>query len=114
MSTLVKNKFILLRNSSSLLKILTIALFIASCAKERREVDISNTDLSTEILRLDVDLFENTNDELNEEDILAIVFGLPIKYMEMRRKSIINNKAFTDEDIIRIVDICRNALKGEE
>lgn len=44
-------------------------MFIASCATERPEVDISNTTLSTEILRLDVDLFENTNDELNEEDI---------------------------------------------
>ncbi len=51
--------------------------------------------------------------KLNEEDIIAIVFGLPIKYMEMRRKSIITNKQFTDEDINKIVGICRNALKGD-
>ncbi len=50
---------------------------------------------------------------LNEEDILAIVFGLPIKYMEMRRKSIISNKLFTDKDINTLVSICRNALKGD-
>ncbi len=49
---------------------------------------------------------------LNEEDILTIVFGLPIKYMEMRRKAIITNKPFTDEDINTIVSICRSALKG--
>lgn len=52
--------------------------------------------------------------KLNEEDILAIVFGLPIKYMEMRRKSIITNKQFSDDDINTIVGICRNALKGGE
>ena len=51
--------------------------------------------------------------KLNEEDILAIVFGLPIKYMEMRRKSIISNKPFTDKDINTLVSICRNALKGD-
>ena len=51
--------------------------------------------------------------KLNEEDILAIVFGLPIKYMEMRRKSIITGKPFTDEDINTIVGICKNALKGD-
>ena len=51
--------------------------------------------------------------KLNEEDILAIVFGLPIKYMEMRRKSIITSKQFTDDDINTIVSICRNALKGD-
>ena len=52
-----------------LLKILTIALFIASCATDRPEVDISQSTLSSEILRLDIDLFENTNDTLQEEDI---------------------------------------------
>jgi len=51
--------------------------------------------------------------KLNEEDILAIVFGLPIKYMEMRRKSIISNNPFTDKDINTLVSICRNALKGD-
>jgi len=51
--------------------------------------------------------------KLNEEDIIAIVFGLPIKYMEMRRKSIITSKAFSDADINTIIGICKNALKGD-
>lgn len=50
--------------------------------------------------------------QLNEEDIIAIVFGLPIKYMEMRRKAIISDKQFTEEDMELIVKICRNALRG--
>jgi AcrR family transcriptional regulator len=49
---------------------------------------------------------------LNEEDIIAIVFGLPIKYMEMRRKNIVSNKAFTETDMNLIVKICKNALKS--
>lgn len=51
--------------------------------------------------------------KLNEEDILAIVFGLPIKYMEMRRKSIITDEPLNDEQLKTIVGICRNALKGD-
>jgi len=52
------------------------------------------------------------SENLNEEDIIAIVFGLPIKYMEMRRKSIISSKDFTEKDINTIVGICKNALRG--
>jgi len=48
---------------------------------------------------------------LNEEDIIAIVFGLPIKYMEMRRKDIVNKEPFTEKEINSIVKICKNALK---
>ncbi len=51
------------------------------------------------------------SEKLNEEDILAIVFGLPVKYMEMRRKSIISNKQFTAKDINTIVGICKSALR---
>jgi AcrR family transcriptional regulator len=49
---------------------------------------------------------------LNEEDIIAIVFGLPIKYMEMRRKDIVSNKAFSEDDMNSIVKICKNALSS--
>jgi len=48
---------------------------------------------------------------LNEEDIIAIVFGLPIKYMEMRRKDIVRKNPFTEDDINLIIKICKNALK---
>lgn len=54
------------------------------------------------------------SEKLNEEDIIAIVFGLPIKYMEMRRKAIIHSNQFNNEDINKIVGICRSALRSDE
>jgi len=45
------------------------------------------------------------------EEIIAIVFGLPIKLIEMRRKAIIKNDPVSDRDINMLVDICLKALK---
>lgn len=56
----------------------------------------------------------NISEKLNEEDIIAVVFGLPIKYMEMRRKSIFSSEDFSDKDINTIVNVCTNALKGSD
>lgn len=44
-------------------------MFIVSCESGRRQVDITNSKVSVEMARMEIDLFENTNETLNEEDI---------------------------------------------
>ncbi len=49
--------------------------------------------------------------ERSIEEIITIVFGMPIKLIEMRRKSIVKNDPISERDIENIVNICLNALK---
>ena len=51
------------------------------------------------------------NNKRTIEEVLAIIFGLPIKMLEMRRKNIISNKVLVEKDIKSLVEICLNALK---
>jgi len=45
------------------------------------------------------------------EEIIAIMFGLPIKLIEMRRKNIIHSQPISKQDVDSLVNICMNALK---
>jgi len=45
------------------------------------------------------------------EDIIMVVFGLPVKLVELRRKGIVTNKPFSEKDIQNMVNITLNALK---
>ncbi len=47
----------------------------------------------------------------NIEEIIAVVFGLPIKLIEMRRKAIIKSESISTTDINMLVDICLKALR---
>ncbi len=49
--------------------------------------------------------------ERSVEEILTIVFGIPIKFIEMRRKSVVIDDPVTEKDIGNLVNICLNALK---
>lgn len=44
------------------------------------------------------------------EEIVALVFGIPIKLIEMRRKSIIVDDPISEKDIKSMVEICLKAL----
>jgi len=45
------------------------------------------------------------------EEVIAIVFGMPIKLIEMRRKAIVKDDPISHNDINNLVNICLNALK---
>lgn len=51
------------------------------------------------------------NNKRTVEEVLAIIFGLPVKMLEMRRKNIITDNALNEHDIDSMVEICLNALK---
>jgi AcrR family transcriptional regulator len=45
------------------------------------------------------------------EDVVAISFGIPIKMLELRRKSFFTDEPLNETDIDNMVDICLKALK---
>lgn len=51
------------------------------------------------------------SEERSIEEIIAIVFGMPIKLIEMRRKAIVKNDPISERDINMLVDICLKSLK---
>ncbi|MEQ8521532.1 MAG: hypothetical protein RIC15_05200, partial [Vicingaceae bacterium] len=50
-------------------KILTIALFIASCTSEKPRVDIEGSEVQLEVKRMEVDLFAETDRPLTAAEI---------------------------------------------
>lgn len=52
---------------NGLLKVLTIALFILACEQPAPEIDISGTELSLKMYRLEQDLFADAPEQLNRE-----------------------------------------------
>ena len=64
LSTIVKNRATVFMKLIHVLKILTIALFIASCSDNSVNIDISDSDLDLQFNRLESDLFRNEKENL--------------------------------------------------
>ena len=68
LSTTVKNRVTIFMKLSHSLKILTIALLIASCSDNKVNIDISDSELNLRVDRLESDIFRNEKENLSYDD----------------------------------------------
>lgn len=60
-----------------------------------------------------LELGKNTGEisgKINAEDVIVIVFGLPVKLVELRRKEVFTTDTLGEKDVKNMVGICMKAL----